>query len=81
MTCKELQDLLLEHRAGELPTRVRLSLVFHASFCACCKALVKTYGLTADLAAELAGAPVPEDVARDVEALLRDIEAGRVEGA
>ena len=79
MTCKELQDLLLAHHAGELSLGVRLSLNFHAAFCSCCKALVQTYGLTADLAADLVGAPVPEDVLRDVESLLHDIEAGKVE--
>ncbi len=79
MTCKELQDLLLAHRAGELPLSVRLSLNFHAAFCSCCKALVKTYGLTADLAADLGEAPVPEAVVRDVEAFLRDVTEGKVE--
>lgn len=70
MTCKELQDLLLEHRAGALPARAHVAFVLHARFCSCCRALVATYGTTVEVSADLADLPVPEEVVREVEGLL-----------
>lgn len=70
MTCKELQALLVEHQAGELSFGVRASLRFHAAMCSCCRALVKTYGLTTELAADLREVEVPAQVSADIEALL-----------
>lgn len=76
MTCKELQDLLLEHRAGELPFRVRGALVLHAGLCSCCRALVATYGITVDVSGDLADVRVPDEVAREVERLLASLGGG-----
>lgn len=73
MTCKELQDRLVDLRLGELPLRVRLALGFHARFCDCCRALIQTYGLTADLAADLAGQPISPEVHADLERILAEV--------
>lgn len=78
MTCKRLQELLLEHHARELPLHLTVALRTHAAFCRCCRAMIGTYGVTVSLSHELADAEVPPEVASDLAGLLRDLAEGRV---
>jgi hypothetical protein len=74
MTCRELQDLLLEHKAGALPLRLHAAFTVHAAICSCCRALVKTYGTTVEVSHTLADVEVPEVVVREVERILAELQ-------
>ncbi len=68
MTCLELQERLFDYRTGGLPPAVVSVLERHAAECSCCDELLRTYGLTVDIAAELHTHEVPPHV---TEAILR----------
>lgn len=62
MTCLELQERLFDHQAGELSPEVAFVLEAHAAECDCCKELLRTYGRTVEIAADLAVRIVPPSV-------------------
>ena len=70
MTCRELADRVMAYRDRELPLPARLSLQLHAAMCPCCRTLLQSYGTTIELSAELATVVIPDEVARDFNAMI-----------
>lgn len=79
MTCQEMSAVLGAHRAGELGWRLRLSVALHAALCPCCRAMMATYGLVTEVSGDLAAVEVPSAVAADVEALLEQLAAEKID--
>lgn len=77
MTCREIAEFLMQYRDGELPWAQRAAFKLHLAFCRSCRAYLKTYDLTIQLA-RLSATPDEEAVPSDVpEELVKAIIASR----
>ncbi len=74
MTCKELVVVLYDFLQGELEAELCQHIQHHLVQCHHCHAYLESYQITIRLTGRLSPTPLPEDLARRLQALLEEFE-------
>ncbi len=76
ITCREMAELLFDFASGQLTAEGREDVQRHMTGCPSCVAYAEGYRLTVWMAGQLPRPPLPPQLARRLEAILREGASG-----
>jgi anti-sigma factor RsiW len=79
ITCRDCAELLFDFTSDNLPPEYRMHVEQHLTLCSSCVAYLESYRLTIEMARQLRRLPLPANLARQLQALLKESQRSQQE--
>jgi hypothetical protein len=73
VTCRQIEEWLLEFVSGELPADICQHIQVHLEYCRPCVTLIETYQVTINIGRKLQPRPVPDRLQQRLSELLQQL--------